>query len=932
MIFKKKFISILIFFCTYFCFCVDSAYIFNQTKEFKLENGCEVFLLEDSSSAFVRIDFSVKAGFSSQTIENTGFFKLYSRLLENHSPLLKFTDVQCNSDSTRYILEIPYSDFYKTIDELSQLAYSPSFSDKEIKEQLDKLKAETIENEKNPAYFINSAIDSRVFSDTPWKHDSGIYPALLKKYDSDKARVVLSSISEKWYNPQNSALFISGNIKNEDAIKVIKQTFGSFYSSAVVPTSKPQIAMNKQKKFVLYHKDISPDLTQVVVQYTSLDNGQTVVAEEIYNNPSSKLKTDLLQIASLNIPGDEYINVAAASKKDSNRLIIQSLMQLSSDKKSKSSSIAQANAFVEALSNSISNISIEEFYSARQNLTSKMNTSKSSPASFMDLLSSFWAVEKYSKTNQENQTSLLRNFEAENNYILEVNPSSIIKNLQTEEPYIFVIVSSSDYEKNKNEYKKNGFVAVNSATAAWYNQEIFKDAKKQTEDDPTNEQTEISLSSTFFEDNINSIKTQTLKNGINIFTKENPFSYQSTILIKIDGGKINTAKQNGMEEVIVSLISGNIERELYKNYMNGLILTFPAVTYETSLSSSYVKINCDKDDFRTVVKTAASAIIYNKIIPSDADRAVSSRQYKKRLENGSSVNQVYFAAMKAVFPDSVFANIFNTNEDVLVDIKYDEIVSEYPFYLDANKYSLITSGFIQNDLIDIFEDSFGLLKKIDVEINTNDAKPQISSKSITTTINHTFLTDIPSEKAGAMPQILIPTTTFLDPVLFGISGENDSQIQRTLSEAIFCYIKNEVDESSKENKRLNGVETIYQKETANIPLSFLIFRNVPHTKEIDAIYKNSINKLKTELSSSTSTAATLQELKSIWIINQLDKTKSDEGNAELIFEGLDEENNPHLYLDKYKLIESATAKDFLDGLENIPSTPNIRVYSKDSTK
>jgi predicted Zn-dependent peptidase len=932
---KKFIISICILFFSFLALSIEPSSIFTKTNEYKLENGCDVFLLEDTSSAFIRIDVSIKAGFSYQTPDNTGFFKLYSRILQNYSSQIRFNDVQCNADSTRYIIEIPYLEFPTIMNELSQLIYSPSFSDKMIEEELSKLKKETVDNEKNPANFINSAIDSRVFSLSPWKHDSGIYPSLLKKSSTEKARSLLASICEKWYIPQNSALFISGNFDSEEALKIIKQTFGAFYSSAIIPSKNPQTTGNSKKKFVLYHKDISPELTQVVVQYTSLNRGQAAVAEEIFNNPSSKVKSDLLLIKELNIPGSDYINISSAGKKDSNRLIIQTLMQTSNDKKNKKSSIQQTNLFIESLTKNLSNITANDFYNAKQNLISKINLSKSSATSFMEQLSDYWAIESYSKTNKENQTSLLFNLMKENDYLFEIPHEEISTQLSEEEPFIFVIINSADYEKNKNEYKKNGFEPVTTTTAAWYNQKEFRDylnysIPNSADEDAT---TDIQQTTSFYTDNVKNIKTNYLQNGIPIFTKKDQFSYQTTFLIKIDGGKINTQSQNGLEEVIISLISNKIENELYKDYLNGLIFSFPSVSYETFQNSSYIKIICDKDDFRTVAKTAASSIIYNKIIPSDADRAVSSKQYKKRLENGSSVNQLYFAAINLLYKDCDFSNIFNTNIDVLQNIKYEDIAYKYPLYLDSSRYSLILSGFIQNDFVDIFEDSFGLLKKLDLQLNTNSSEIQIpKNKSINISINHTFLTDIPAEKAGAMPQILIPTTTFLDPVLFGIYIDNNFENSKPLIEAIFLYIKNEIEESAKQNKRLSGVEVIYQSENKNIPLSFLIFKNVPHTKEIDATYKDALNSLKADLSSTENTKTALQTLKNLWITSQLNKTKTVEGNAELIFESLENANNPLHYLDKYKTIESSEAKDYLDILEKISTTPNIRIYSKDSTK
>ena len=75
LIFAFTFISGL---CSNFLFSSPA----DQINEYVLENGMEVFLLEDTSDALVHIELSVKAGFSSQTQQTNGFFKLYTNLVK----------------------------------------------------------------------------------------------------------------------------------------------------------------------------------------------------------------------------------------------------------------------------------------------------------------------------------------------------------------------------------------------------------------------------------------------------------------------------------------------------------------------------------------------------------------------------------------------------------------------------------------------------------------------------------------------------------------------------------------------------------------------------------------------------------------------------------------------------------------------------------
>ena len=109
----------------------------NQVEEYTLENGLQVFLLEDPSDAQIHVEYSCRAGFSSQTQSTCGFFKLYTRLIQAANPKLNFIDAQCNSDSSRYFIETNASQINDILFALSDAFFSPDFSDELIKSQLE---------------------------------------------------------------------------------------------------------------------------------------------------------------------------------------------------------------------------------------------------------------------------------------------------------------------------------------------------------------------------------------------------------------------------------------------------------------------------------------------------------------------------------------------------------------------------------------------------------------------------------------------------------------------------------------------------------------------------------------------------------------------------------------------------------------------------
>ena len=185
---KKTLTSVILLFLI---FALHAASPVKSVQEYTLENGLQVFLLEERADALVHIEFNCRAGFSSQTYENCGFFKLFTRLIKAANPNLDFNEVQCNADSSRFIINTTAPDLENTISLLSDSIFAADFSEELVTKEFTKMQQEVRTNLENASGFLNAAIDSRVFSDSPWKHDSGIYVPLFIKTKNTTYKILL---------------------------------------------------------------------------------------------------------------------------------------------------------------------------------------------------------------------------------------------------------------------------------------------------------------------------------------------------------------------------------------------------------------------------------------------------------------------------------------------------------------------------------------------------------------------------------------------------------------------------------------------------------------------------------------------------------------------------------------------------------------------
>lgn len=936
MLLKNKKIWTLICSISIFCVALMHAAPVNAVQEYTLENGMQVFLLEDSSDAQVHIEYTCRAGFSSQTQSTCGFFKLYTRLVKAATPEIVFTDVQCNADSSRYFVDISPAKLEATLFDLSDAVFGVDFSDEVLKSELNALKKEVSDNAASMSVYINAAIDSRVFSEAPWKHDSGIYPPLFKKTTEKTARTQIKKIGEQWYTPKNSAVFISGNINIERTLLMLRNSFGRFYSNFRTPVEKPGVPVNKQRKYVLHSSEISGDLTQLVIQYTVFDMETADLMALALGYEGSLFKQQVLSFDELNIPGDEYINVSAAHKKDSSRLIIQTLLQPPENKKkaAATNSLKQTELFLKQLDLIPHIIRQEEFEYAKQQLEYSLERTAGVSQPLMENLSAFWVVQPYAIQKESDSDKYLSTtaemLMSRTEKLNEKNLSDAITLLQSEEPFIFVIINSKDFKANKKAYSAAGFEEINEKNASWYVQAMFKEMK----DEPLSQNQLYTVSqnatdNSYYQKNLDLIKQFKLSNGIEVVTKENPLSEQTSLVISINGGKYNSADDNGFEEVMVNLTANLIQKKLGAAQQNGLLTGAFYVSSEIELATGKIIVEFDKEDSIAIFRAIADAILYGEIAPADADRAVASRKYKKRLENGTAATQMYSTLIDRAFSNKPLTNIFEAKNEILLDTDYTKILSAYPAMLNASRYALILCGALDKNLATLLEETFGQLAPQGAALTQTSAPltPNLAkARNLTTKIVHTFLTDIPAEKAGPQPAVLIPTTEFLDPVIYASHTPEPCTKQAALYNAILSYLGTQLSKTH---------PVTVQFPRRNLLLGSLTIQNVSRTRELDAEYKNLIQKMNEQMNRLQANETIIREIKNNWIQKEMTETGSDTGTALLMQKGLelaDTASHATWYLEEYNWIQTATTQDYLEMMEYFPPVPQARVYSSDSKK
>ena len=899
--------------------------------EYTLENGMQIFVLEDFSSAPVQVEFSVHAGISAQNPATTGFFPLYTRLFkygaEKNSFLQNLTS-ECSADSSNYRISVSQELVPSTFEILARCAFSPFFAEKDILREYSALKNEIMQYAPTPAAFINTAIDSRIFSETPWKLDSGIYPQIFTKSTAAEIRSILSRIGKFWYTPQNSAIFVSGPVKKEEIYALAEKTFGSYKPAASFALPEKVTATGKTRKFIMHDLQFSEDMTQIVIEYTGLNFNQASLAAVAYNADSSTLKKSLCAEHILNIRGPEYINVSSTRHNGCARLIFQTLLE-----QNLRSPVEQAETFIEAIKKSPETTDSSEYQAARKILHDNFRETTANSTNFINSLAYFWAIDPLLPGNDEKEILLAQKLLSQPEKITSTDENSLKTSFENETPFIFVLVNTKNFKKYKSDYKRLGYEEINSKNGSWFTQELYKNAlkeisaeKKEIEQQKAESESARNI---FLEENRNSLKTIELSNGIPVTVKTNRMTNGVSILVSIDGGSLADKNRPGFQNVMANAIASNIRKEIIKYKTQQIISGNPAVYAETSFSDSKIIVECEKEDISLCIRSISDALIFGEITPAEADSYVYSTQTQKRLSGASPLNQMTFRAIKYFYDSNFIRNIFDTEKEILQKTSYNDILAEYPKFLDASLYSIVIAGNTDSEAVRyILEESLGILA---AQTTRNDSrrkesvpKPDFPAKTrkINLKIRHLFYTDVKAEDAGPMPAVLVPTKNFADPVQYWFKAPEADSEEAVIFDALILRLS--------ENLNNAGAETKIFLPAKDFRCGGITFLNVEHTNYIEETYKKTLSEFVKKLEDSEPSVFEAERTKNAWILSRLSGSKTNTGTARIISSSKTDEKN---YLDEYEILERAGSKDFLRALnEYFPPEPLLQIFSSDSKK
>ena len=893
-------------------------------ERFVLDNGLEVYAIQDNFSPNANVFYINEAGFANQSIENTGYFELYTKIFWQTNPdfeknsqkiLISNTESSIMNHQAVYNFSVP-SDFLETsLEYLSFQLKNPSFQNEVIKNAFYEMKEKIHNFEIGPEGFINGAIDLQIFPNSPWKQSSAINPPLFKTYNTEKARSILKNISENFYIPNKSAIVITSCYTPNETLSLVKKHFSDWKAkiSEVEDFSLSQKyeKENEQKKFILLSPDFSEELTQIVVQYVPesfFDNQKKVIsgrmATIMLEDNNSIFKRNLVQNQNLGILSEEYINANFSYFGTDSRIIIQSLLQ-----NSNISPMKQAEIFTKEINNSVK-FNEFELQNALRQITGQTNLAKDSVFQYAKSLAYNWVYEKndFTKATQE---------------IASKVTTSEITECFSSKPFIFLLMHPSVYSLWQSENKNSEYKIITEENAYWYKQKKYnaknlQDKNEGNQDFTKLEEKQKEISNRIIENTKNNSGNFLLNNEIEVNYSLNSENSTASIMLCFQGGEsVYSKKYRGMETILLKTLAKLIEIEIQKAYEAGVILDTGNIEVSSGINSGNLILSCTTRDFPIMIGCISNGIIFGQITPAMEDELVYMEKSKWRYLNNMLDFQLKTKALTSFYKGSNFEHLFSCTSDILQQITFNEIRAMYTSLINASRLSIIVTGnpgiSLENEngislLKNNLNNYFGNIKQLPFE-KQNLPDPQFTQMTQISRLKRIFTTNIKAEDAGPRPEKLIPTTEFFDPALLILQTPAKSEKNYSKISLFMRGFEKFLQDELQNNKTnlFSGVEIINFEETDKM-ISFQ-FYEVKNSTELYRYVESKADEY-VKLKFLSNNEAEFNLLKTYWTTKEMNKINSSENLAKKIWTSKKMDLPTLFHINQYEEIANLTLEDY----------------------
>ena len=303
---------------------------------FQLENGLSVFVKEDHKVPLAYIEIAVRSGGITQRRDNAGIFHLYEHMMFKGNSMCKDSAAfqkalselgvddwngTTGEHCVNYYFTIPSEDLKKGMEFWSAAIREPLLDEEEFEAEKKFVVSEIQANINSPGKIMGNFFIKTFFPDAPWQLD----PSGAVKTVQEASLDELKSIKEKYYVPNNAALFVGGDISAKEVRRLAQEIFGSWKPGSFDLDSERAIQnpepFERTRFFVMPNEEISPQIAQTIVYYrgadADFDRASTYPLDlftNYINSPDSSFIQELVADQDLRVLSQDYVGGGYSTK------------------------------------------------------------------------------------------------------------------------------------------------------------------------------------------------------------------------------------------------------------------------------------------------------------------------------------------------------------------------------------------------------------------------------------------------------------------------------------------------------------------------------------------------------------------------------------------------------------------------------------------
>jgi zinc protease len=462
-----------------------AAFAADQSPGFErrvLDNGLEVFVVENHVVPLARIQITFRCGAIAQAPETAGVFHLYEHMLfKGNAAYRTQSDFQAamkelgvstwnGGTSTEYVtyyFTVPSDQLEKGIAFWANAVRGPLLEAGELEREKDVVANEIKGTFGQPDDVFQSGVDRALYWQYPWRRDvSGSEQSVRAA-----TTATLRALKDRYYVPNNAALFVGGDVTVDAVLAAARKYFGD-WPKAVDPWASPPAAhpgLAKDVPLVYSDAQMYEGFAYVEIVFRGpdvlADPASTWAADtwgKLLEDPNGRFKSAIYA----KVPGlykKEYLWAYYLTQRDGGYVSFSTYLQVSKSKPTGQRVLELARAIqdeLSAMANEAGYFTDHDFQVLKAQLLDGRILEQETASGLIGELSFWWA---------SSSTDYYLGYAGA---LARTGPADIARWLQTwliGRPAVLAVrLSGQDYKREIDANIKMGFSAITKDNAYWW--------------------------------------------------------------------------------------------------------------------------------------------------------------------------------------------------------------------------------------------------------------------------------------------------------------------------------------------------------------------------------------------------------------------------------------------------------------------------------